>query len=134
MNTTISDQCIFELGFKFDRLDPVKDKGKFVKVTRDLPDNVKLSEVVGLSHGRDKTTRISVLRGDTTYLCVCLTKTVKSLELKWKQEMAKRIDTYERWEHWEVNGSEKPIEKFKQIINSRSTKKEQDKLWSEYEI
>ena len=108
---TISDQ-IMDKAKIFDRAD--------AKVVGVLPPNIKLSEIVGVSHWPDKTSRVSVRRGETLFLCIVKTTTLSPVLLRLKEEI-KHSDCEwdERWEPWELHGSTEPYEKQKMLIKSR---------------
>lgn len=91
-----------------------------VKVVGVMPKNIRLSEIVGIQNYPDKTTKISFNRGAKLYLCWIETASVISDILRLKEEIKNNNDDpEERYEAWEIYGSQEPRKLITSLLRSR---------------
>jgi hypothetical protein len=102
---------IWELAQRFDR--------KGVKVVGEMPNNLRLKDVVGITHYKNGMTKLSFNRNKILNLCVLNTRDFSVQVTGLIQEIKEREDFHDRWEPWEVFESEEPMEKQRRLIKSR---------------
>ncbi len=114
MEESIKNENIFdiwELAKRFDR--------KGVKVVGEMPSNLRLKDIVGITHYNNGMTKLSFNRDKILNLCVLNTKDFSFQVTCLIQEIKERQDFHDRWEAWEVFESEEPMEKQRRLIKSR---------------
>lgn len=99
------------------------------RVMATLPENIKLKEIVGVQRYEDFTTKITIRRGPTLYLCWVPTEEVMETLLRVKEEIKLTGKWYDRWEAWELFGSNSPYSLKKSLLRSRLRDEEELKAF-----
>lgn len=107
-----------------DQIELLRLRGIFendrTRVVAELPSNVTLSEVVGVSDcPESKTMKITISKKSHLYLCWVDTSHAMDLLLTMKNEIKKRDKWEDRWEAWELFGSTEPYTLQQRILQSR---------------
>lgn len=97
------------------------------KVVGVLPGGIKLSEIIGVQHYEDNTSKVSVSRSGVLYLCWVLKSEAMPAVLRAKSSIKNNPDWHERWEPWELYGSTEPFALKKRLILSRIKTEEERK-------
>lgn len=91
----------------------------FTKVRATMPTDLKLSEIVGVGHRQDKTSRVTYRKGLMLYIAWVKTSECERALLGAKEEIKARDDWHERWEPWEIYGSLEPYALRSRLLKSR---------------
>lgn len=102
-----------------------------VRVIGEMPVNLKLNQIVGITHYKNGLTKASLRKGKFLYLCVLKTKDFFHQILGVIDEIKNKSYWAQRWEHWELDYDESsnPLKKQARLLRSRLRNDEERKEW-----